>query len=390
MENAVYTRRRRRGNNEGSIKLRKDGRWEAQYSVRRQPDGKMVRRSLYAKTRQEVQEKLQMVLASINMDEYIEPSRITVGEWLNQWLRMYCLTLKKNSTCTGYEDEINLHINPFLGPIRLQELRPQQVQIAVNTLVQQGKAPATVRKAHAILHAALRRAVIDQLIRHNPSDFTVLPKMERRDIRYLTATEQKRFIEHLPDCSTGRALYFILGTGIRAGELSGLRWSDVQDDRFTIRQTVRRNRDFSEDALTRTRLEYGTPKSNAGHRTIPLTTRMQKLIQEQRREQTATCQAKGEEWNDNDLVFCTEIGTPYEVRNLGRFLHRTLEKAGLYPMGVHSLRHTFATRAIESGMDVRTLSEILGHSQVSLTLQLYAHSSMETKQKEMEKLDAFL
>ena len=165
MENAVYTRRRRRGNNEGSIKLRKDGRWEAQYSVRRQPDGKMVRRSLYAKTRQEVQEKLQMVLASINMDEYIEPSRITVGEWLNQWLRMYCLTLKKNSTCTGYEDEINLHINPFLGSIRLQELRPQQVQIAVNTLVQQGKAPATVRKAHAILHAALRRAVIDQLSR---------------------------------------------------------------------------------------------------------------------------------------------------------------------------------------------------------------------------------
>lgn len=239
------------------------------------------------------------------------------------------------------EDEINLHINPFLGPVRLQELRPQQVQIAVNTLVQQGKDPATVRKAHAILHAALRRAVIDQLIRHNPSDYTVLPKMERRDIRYLTATEQKRFIEHLPDCSTGRALYFILGTGIRAGELSGLRWSDVQDDRFTIRQTVRRNRDFSEDAITRTKLEYGTPKSNAGHRTIPLTTRMQKLIEAQRREQTALCQAKGEAWNDNDLVFCTEIGTPYEIRNLDRFLHRTLEKAGLHAMGVHSLRHPY-------------------------------------------------
>ena len=264
------------------------------------------------------------------------------------------------------------------------------MQLAINALVQQGKAPATVRKAHAILHAALGRAVIDQMIKHNPSEYTVLPKMERHDIRYLTQTEQKRFIQHLPDCSVGRALYFILGTGIRAGELSGLRWSDVQDDRFTVRQTVRRNRDFTEGAPTRTHLEFGTPKSNAGHRTIPLTTKMQELIQEHRRLQAATRRATGEEWNDNDLVFCTELGTPYELRNLNRVLHRTLKKAGLHTMGAHSLRHSFATRAVEAGMDIRTLSEILGHTQVSLTMQLYVHSNMETKKKEMEKMDMFL
>ena len=390
MEVAFQPTRRKRGNNEGSIRKRQDGRWEAQYSIKRQSDGKTVRRSLYSKSRQEVQEKLQEVLVSIHQDEYIEPSRITVGQWLYQWLRVYCLSLKKNSTCAGYEDEIKLHIVPYLGSIHLQDLKPQQVQLAVNALVQQGKAPATVRKAHAILHAALGRAVIDQMIKHNPSEYTVLPKMERRDIRYLTQTEQKRFIQHLPDCSVGRALYFILGTGIRAGELSGLRWSDVQDDRFTVRQTVRRNRDFSEDAPTRTHLEFGTPKSNAGHRTIPLTTKMQELIQEHRRLQAATRLATGGEWNDNDLVFCTEIGTPYELRNLNRVLHRTLKEAGLHTMGAHSLRHSFATRAVEAGMDIRTLSEILGHTQVSLTMQLYVHSNMETKKKEMEKMDAFL
>ena len=95
-------------------------------------------------------------------------------------------------------------------------------------------------------------------------------------------------------------------------------------------------------------------------------------------------------WCSNDLVFSTDLGTPYEGRNLNRVLHRTLEEAGLQSMGVHSLRHTFATRAMEAGMDVRTLSEILGHAKVSLTLQLYAHSSMETKQKELEKMDIFL
>ncbi len=341
MEGAFQPTRRKRGNNEGSIRKRRDGRWEAQYSVKRQSDGKTVRRSLYGKSRQEVQAKLQEVLVSIHQDEYIEPSRITVGQWLYQWLRVYCLSLKKNSTCTGYEDEIKLHIVPYLGSVRLQDLKPQQVQLAVNALVQQGKAPATVRKAHAILHAALGRAVIDQMIKHNPCEYTVLPKMERRDIRYLTQTEQKRFIQHLPDCSVGRALHFILGTGIRAGELSGLRWSDVQDDRFTVRQTVRRNHDFAEDAPTRTHLEFGTPKSNAGHRTIPLTTKMQELIQEHRRRQAATRLATGEEWNDHDLVFCTEIGTPYELRNLNRVLHRTLKKANLHTMGVHSLRHPY-------------------------------------------------
>ena len=117
---------------------------------------------------------------------------------------------------------------------------------------------------------------------------------------------------------------------------------------------------------------------------------MQELIQEHRRLQAATRLATGEEWNDHDLVFCTEIGTPYELRNLNRVLHRTLKKTNLHTMGVHSLRHSFATRAVEAGMDIRTLSEILGHTQVSLTMQLYVHSNMETKKKEMEKMDAYL
>jgi len=117
---------------------------------------------------------------------------------------------------------------------------------------------------------------------------------------------------------------------------------------------------------------------------------MQELLAVHRRSQLETRLAKGADWNANDLVFCSEIGTPYEGRNLTRVLHRTLKKAGLEKMGVHALRHTFATRAIESGMDVRTLSEILSHAIVALTLQLYAHSSMETKQKAMWQMDVFL
>ena len=189
---------------------------------------------------------------------------------------------KKASTCTGYEDEIFLHIKPYIGRIPLQEVKAQHVQANVNALVKEGKAPATVRKAYTILHAALDQAVVNQMILRNPSEHTILPKMEQEEIRFFTAEEQRRFIEALPDSTAGRALYFILGTGLRMAELSGLRWSDINGCSFTVKQTIRRNRDFSDDAATRTRLESSTPKTKAGRRTIPLSEKMQDLLATQR------------------------------------------------------------------------------------------------------------
>ena len=128
----------------------------------------------------------------------------------------------------------------------------------------------------------------------------------------------------------------------------------------------------------------------AGRRIIPLSPKMQELIALQREKQKTAREKAEKGWNTNDLVFCSEIGTPYEGRNLTRVLHRTLKRAGIERLGVHALRYTFATRALESGMDVRTLSETLGHAKVALTLQLYAHSSIETKRSAMENMDVFI
>ena len=265
-----------------------------------------------------------------------------------------------------------------------------QVQAMINQLVKDGKAPSTIRKAQALLHCALEQAIVNGMLIHNPAERTILPRMERKEIQFLTLEEQRRFIAALTDNTPGRALYFILGTGLRAAELTGLRWSDIKDNHFTVAQTIRRNRDFSDNAECKTFLETSTPKTRAGRRMIPLPPKMKELLAAQRREQLEMRLAAGPEWTNNDLVFCTEFGTPFEGRNMTRSLHQTLRRAGLPLRGVHALRHTFATRAMESGMDLRTLSEILGHSQVALTLQLYAHSTMETKRDVMEKMDVFL
>jgi len=131
-------------------------------------------------------------------------------------------------------------------------------------------------------------------------------------------------------------------------------------------------------------LQTSTPKTKAGRRTIPLTPKLKEILAVQRRKQLETRLAAGDKWHPLDLVFTTEVGTPYEGRNLTRTLHRILREQGIERLGVHALRHTFATRALEAGMDVRTLSEILGHANITLTLQLYAHSTSETKRKAME------
>jgi len=380
----------KRSNNEGCIRRRSDGRWEAIYIAEYTLDGRPVRRSVYGKTRPDVTLKLRDILQQLSMQEYVPPQKITVGEWLDEWWRIYCLPSKKISTCTGYESTINLHIRPYLGRIELQDLKPMQIQAAINQLVKEGKAPSTVRKAQTLLHCALEQAIINGMLIRNPSERTILPKMEQQEIRYFTLEEQRRFIAALPDSTAGRALYFILGTGIRAAELTGLRWSDIQSNQFTVAQTIRRNRDFSDNAKFRTSLQTSTPKTRAGRRVIPLPPKMRELLQIQRKKQLEARMAAGPGWNSNDLVFCSEIGTPYEGRNLTRVLHRTLKRIGIETLGVHSLRHSFATRALESGMDLRTLSEILGHAKVSLTLQLYAHSTLETKRSVMEKMDVFL
>ena len=381
---------KKRGNNEGTIRKRTDGRWEAIYTTGYKADGKPIRRSIYGKTRKEVALRLGELLHQVEHEEYVPPQKMTVGEWLDDWWKIYCLPFKKISTCTGYESTITWHLKPYIGNKQLQTIRPEHVQAVINALVAEGKAPSTVRKAYAILHMACEQAIVNEILVRNPAKRIILPKMEQDEIRFFTLDEQRRFINALPDNTSGRALYFILGTGLRLAELSGLRWSDIQENQFTIAQTIRRNRNFDEKDPRRTSLQTSTPKTKAGRRTIPLTPKLKEILATQRRQQLQSRLKAGAKWNDLNLVFTTEIGTPYEGRNMTRTLHRILKEVGIERLGVHALRHTFATRAMESGMDVRTLSEILGHANITLTLQLYAHSTSETKRNAMKQMEVFL
>ena len=200
-------------------------------------------------------------------------------------------------------------------------------------------------------------------------------------------------MEALPDSTYGRCLRFILGTGLRASEATGLRWQDILEKCFSVNQLITEYRDYESDDGPKVKKDSSSPKTSAGNRTIPLTMNMQNLLHEQQMAQTKNKEqilAKGISWQSSGLVFCGPQGQPLDRHNLARTLRTSLDKASLPHRGIHALRHTFATNAVQSGMDFRTLTEIIGHSKIAFTLQTYAHSDLETKRKALETMEADL
>ncbi len=372
----------KRPNNGGSIRKISENSWEARYYV----NGKQ--RSLNAPTEAECHRKLLDTLQQIRQNEYCEPSQITVERWMRQWWEVYCVpNIRKNSAATA-RGSMEKHICPAIGKTTLQKLRADHIQALVNSMNRKGLAPSTIKRTMATLNTALKQAVSNQIIMRNPNDNVILPKMKQKEVEFLSQDEQSKLLAALPDTDNGRMIRFMLGTGLRASETIGLRWKDIKGDAFTIRQAITSYSTF--DKGKKTALNVDAPKSTASSREIPLTRTMRALLEEQREKQTEQklkAIGMGIGWDSSDLVFSTAIGSPKDIRNLRRELYKAFDAAALSRRGLHALRHTFATNAIQAGMDVRTLSEIIGHSKIAFTLQIYAHSNMDIKRQALEAME---
>lgn len=376
---------KRRGNNEGSIYQREDGRWTAAYYVQ----GK--RKYVYAPTRDEVAKKLRDIQSKIDRGEFAEPSAVTVDMWLKTWLHEYALQSVRPSTYSAYEGIVSIHLLQTLGQHKLQGLRSEHIQSWVNQQTKDGYAPASVKRFFNVLRVALGQAVANQLIFHNPADAVTLPKQEAKTIECLSAEEVTALLAVLPNSTNGRALRFILGTGLRVAELCGLRWCDVGEESITVNQiTYIIKRNGTSERIT------NPPKTKAGVRFIPTNSKLRTLLDEQRQAQRVDRLHAGSAWQGSEpckgqqYVFATASGEPSDRNNIARSLRIYLKKAGLATRGVHALRHTFATMWVQSGADLRTLSEILGHTNVAFTMQRYVHSDTAAKRKGMEAMASLI
>lgn len=379
-------KKKRAANHKGSIYRRKDGRWGFAYT---DPSGKQITRT--AKTEAEAVEKLNAVIANMSRGEYVDQSKMTVGTWLKIWVNEYAPNTAKASTVETYKTAIELHFLPEIGEIRLQALRPDHIQKLVNQQRKKYK-PATIRRQLSILKRALGQAVENQLIIKNPASAVKLPKLEQKEVSFLSQEECEALLSVLPMTTSGRAIRFILGSGLRVSELCGLRWCDLEKDGFTVNQTlyIVNGKRFSEDEFDGKHIIATAPKTEAGRRYIPFNAKLLGIIKEQRAAQRVDRMTAGELWQGGkpgkgeQYIFSTRTGGPMDRHNVARALREYSDKAKIERRGPHALRHTFATRWIQSGKDPVTLSKILGHSNSNFTMRVYVHTDDTSKKQGME------
>jgi integrase len=369
----------RKANGEGSIHYRSgDGRWAASLSL---GDGR--RKHFLGKTRQEVATKLAAAQRSRQEGLPVTDDRLTAGRYLADWLETARSYLRPR-TWTRYEELLRLHVLPAIGSMRLARVGPQELQALYGRALANGLSPTTVRQLHAVLHKSLKQAVAWGNVARNAADYVQQPRATRREMKTLTPGEVRRLFEAAEGTKL-EALFVLAATsGMRQGELLGLRWEDVDLD--TAKARVRRSLQRCRQGFV-----FAEPKSDRSRRQVLLADVAVSALRRHRVAQTEERLRRGPAWEDCDLVFTNASGRPIEVTNLTlRHFRPLLAKAGLPLIRFHDLRHTAATLMLAQNVNPKIVSEMLGHSQISITMDLYQHVT-ETMQREAARaIDAIL
>lgn len=367
---------------------RKDGLWECRYTVGTDPaSGKPIRRSVYGKTSEEVAQKLRAATAAIDDGSYQELQKMRLKEWLAIWQEEYTTGIK-DSTRKVYADNVRLHIVPALGMIRLCDLSPHDVQRFLNEL-QRGEKPLsakTVKNIHGTLCKALGEAQRVKYLSGNPASGAILPKVKRREIMYFEPEEIQTFTAAAAGNPSEAVFFLALNTGLRLSEILGLRWSRVDFEASTItvdaQLLIARGKGSAR--------VLGAPKNSEKRRfkVAPSVVNCLRSIQRQQREWRLKA---GEVWcNDDGLVFTDEVGRSISHKTIEDRFRAIMSKAGLTGRTFHSLRHTFAIEAIRAGVDVKTVSEMLGHASVAFTLDVYADMTKAMQNQAANLLEAWI
>jgi integrase len=358
--------KKKRGNGEGSITRRKNGGWCAQYTLYTAEGRK--RKTLYGKTRQEVAAKLAKAVADREGGLLFDAGSLTVGEYLDKWLVDSVKDTVRLTTYQGYERICRLHIKPSLGRVRLKDLTVVHVRALYRERLEAGLAPRMVQLVHVTLHKALKQAVADGLIPRNVTEAVKAPRSEKKEFRPLSP-EQARTLLDAVEGDRLEALYVLaISTGLRQGELLGLKWEDIDLESGTLQ--VRRTL----STQVGSGFSFSPPKTAKGKRSIKLPEVTKSSLKRHRKSQLEERMKLAGLWEDNGLVFTTRVGTPLGRQELiTRSFKPLLSKAGLPGIRFHDLRHTCATLLLSMGVHAKFVQELLGHATISITLDTYSH-----------------
>ena len=389
---------KRRGHGEGTIYQRKDdGLWVAKLTIGVKPDGSPNRKTLYGKTRKIVQEKLTAALAAVNAGTYIETSKLTLGEWLDIWFKEYTIGIKQ-STRVSYDGYINSHIKPVIGQLMLSKLNTDTLQAFFNDKHRNGRLdgkgglePKTLRNMRNMLRQALEQAVNSDRISKNPINGVRLPPVSKKPIRVLSMDEQNAVVNASYTERHGFCVRLALDTGMREGELCGLHWTDIdfKEKVIKIGRTLQRLKSLDDSSPNKTEIVIDSPKTQKSRRDIPLSDNIMKDLLNFKKAQTEEKLLWGCGYRDMGFIFAQDVGWYTEPRTMQDMFKRVIGCAGIDDAPFHALRHTFATRALEEGIAAKVVSDILGHSTVAITLDLYSHVLLETKRDAINRISKY-
>lgn len=384
---------RTRANKEGNIRQRADGRWEVRITMGIDfATGEPKRISRYATT----QEEAVKILHELSFLRDTSPKNfqvITLGEWLDLCLEVYMKSSLKQSTYIGYESYIRVHFKPAMGDLLLRDITPRLLQQYYNYKAEQeGLSPKTIINLNLFLHKALSYAVNEGYIQSNPAASINLSRGIKPQIEILTRDEQVRLMQGSYQHRYGVFIRLALFTGLRLGELLGLRWEDVDfaSNVLHVKRTLNRLNKLKRPSNSNescTEIVIQTPKSQNSIRTIPLLPAVIADLQNWAEIQRQDKLAVANEYVESGFIVTNYNGSFIEPRTFKDYYNQILEISGLRHFTFHALRHTFASRAMEQGMDAKTLSMILGHYSVSFTLDTYTHVLDDHKHESMALMD---
>lgn len=306
-------------------------------------------------------------------------SRMTVNTWFEFWIEEIKGNTVRRNTKRNYSERYMHNIKDELGDMIISEVKPMHCQRVLNLMDEEYKG-STMEQCRITMYNIFADALENKIILTNPVTKSVkCPKKVESKIRFLTKEEHIKFLEVAKNSSNYYQYALILQTGLRAGELTGLKWSDIDFEKRTL--SVNRSMEFR---YSEQKFLTGEPKSKSGYRTIPLTQEAYDILKAKEHERSLE---KVRDIRFKDIVFINRKGTPTKNSAYDSTLYKLAKKAGIEKLSMHSLRHTFATRAIEAGMRPKTLQKLLGHSNIGITMNLYVHVSEDEKEKEMQKLE---
>lgn len=361
--------------------------WEARVTVGADPmTGKQRQRSITGKTQQEVAQKLRQLTAEIDNGTYREPSKMTVGEWLNTWQEQYLNDLKP-LTKEMYATAVRIHLKPALGMKKLDALLPADIQRFYNSLMQ-GEKPLsakTIKNIHGIFHRALQQALDLGYLRNNPANPCRLPRVEKPIIHTLDDVSTKKFLKAIQGHRFENLFLVTLFTGLREGEVLGLKWDcvDFTNGSLLVGRQLQRKRDGSSQYY------LISPKSGK-FRKVVLAPFVQDILHRQRAEQELWRRVAGRDWIDTGLVFTDELGDNLTPETVYKNFKKVAIEIGCPNLHFHSLRHSYAVAALQSGDDIKTVQENLGHYTAAFTLDVYGHVTDKMRQDSADRMQRYI